>query len=231
MKTDKKTITLDGEALKALKAADNGTINAAAEAGYALSIAADEWIEARLAMEKAEEAAAATGKRSIAAIKAVADSLRGEAEKRGKAITAYSEELIAKEYEVAVIYPELNGVLAALKPYAVGEVGIDKPLTYAIGWERKFVPNVTDANRAAIAAFKPLRRNVPDTSAIRVSAGAEAATFSGLIAARKRYETACQALADTLEIYEGAEAALAAEADDEAESVEKAAAIQAERDA
>lgn len=231
MKTDKKTITLDGEALKALKAADNGTINAAAEAGSALSIAADEWIEARLAMEKAEEAAAATGKRSIAAIKAVADSLRGEAEKRGKAITAYSEELIAKEYEVAVIYPELNGVLAALKPYAVGEVGIDKPLTYAIGWERKFVPNVTDANRAAIAAFKPLRRNVPDTSAIRVSAGAEAATFSGLIAARKRYETACQALADTLEIYEGAEAALAAEADDEAESVEKAAAIQAERDA
>ena len=231
MKTDKKTITLDGEALKALKAADNGTITAAAEAGYALSIAADEWIEARLAMEKAEEAAAATGKRSIAAIKAVADSLRGEAEKRGKAITAYGDELMAKEYEVAVIYPELNGVFFALRRYAVGEVGIDKPMQHIDPAGHGFVPEITDANRAAIAAFKPLRRNVPDTSAIRVSAGAEAATFSGLIAARKRYETACQALADTLEIYEGASSALAAEADAETESAEKAAAIQAERDA
>ena len=86
-------------------------------------------------------------------------------------------------------------------------------------------------NRAALAAFKPLRRNPPDTSALRVSAGAEAAPFSGLIAARARYETACQALADTLKICEDALSALAAEADAEAGSVEKAAAIQAQRDA
>lgn len=231
MKTDKKTITLDGEALKALKAADNGTINTAAEAGYALSIAADEWIEARLAMEKAEEAAAATGKRSIAAIKAVADSLRGEAEKREKATDAYYSELFVKEYEVAALYPELSGILQALGKYASGEIKIDKPLTETDYSFRGYVPNVTDANRAAIAAFKPLRCNVPDTSAIRVSAEAEAATFSGLIAARKRYETAYQALADTLKIYEDVSSALAVEADAEAVSVEKAAAIQAERDA
>lgn len=231
MKNEKKTGTLDGAAWKAVKAADNGSITNVAEAADALSIAAGEWLEARLAVEKAEAAAVAAGKRGVAAIKAVADRLRGEVEKRRKASDAYGEELFAKEAEVAALHPDLCGVLAALIPYATGEVRIDKPLTYIIGYEREYVPEVTDANRAALAAFKPLRRNPPDTSAIRVSAAEEAATFSGLIAARTRYETACQALADTLKIYEDTSSTLAAEADAEAESVEKAAAIQAQRDA
>ena len=231
MKNEKKTGTLDGAAWKAVKAADNGSITNVAEAADALSIAAGEWLEARLAVEKAEAAAVAAGKRGVAAIKAVADRLRGEVEKRKKASDAYGEELFAKESEVAALHPELSGILAALIPYATGEVRIDKPLTYIIGYEREYVPEVTDANRAALAAFKPLRRNPPDASAIRVSAAAEAATFSGLIAARTRFETACQALADTLKIYEDTSSTLAAEADAEAESVEKAAAIQAQRDA
>ena len=231
MKNEKKTGTLDGAAWKAVKAADNGTINTAAEAADALSIAAGEWLEARLAVEKAEADAAAAGKRGVAAIKAVADRLRGEVEKRRKAADTYGEELFAKEAEVAALHPDLCGVLSALIPYATGEVKIDKPLTYIAGYEREYAPEVTSANRAALAAFKPLRRNPPDTSALRVSAGAEAAPFSGLIAARTRYETACQALADTLKICEDALSALAAEADAEAGSVEKAAAIQAQRDA
>ena len=231
MKNEIKTATLDGVAWKAVKAADNGTINTAAEAADALSIAAGEWLEARLAVEKAEADAAAAGKRGVAAIKAVADRLHDKIKKRKKATDAYGEELFAKEAEVATLHPGLCGVLAALMQYATGEVKIDKPLAYIDLTGREYVPEVTDENRAALAAFKPLRRNPPDTSALRVSVGAEAAPFSGLIAARTRYETACQALADTLKIYEDALSALAAEADAEAESVEKALAIQAERDA
>ena len=49
--------------------------------------------------------------------------------------------------------------------------------------------------------------------------------------ARTRYETACRALLDALAVCEGCNAALSAEAAIEAETVEKAAAIQAERDA
>ena len=231
MKAEKKNaVTLDGAAWKAVQAADNGTIRSGADALDALAIVAGEWLEARQALEKAEAEAAAVGKRGVAAIKAVADRLREEAEKRAADTNEYGEAVSMRCVEVAAIHPDLSGNFPSLMKYATGETAINKPVEYFNGWVKEYVPHVTDKNRAAMAAFRPVRRALPDTSAIRVPDDV-ASTFSALAKARTRYETACSALADALFVCEGCNAALAAEAAIEAETIEKAVAIQAERDA
>lgn len=226
----KNAVTFDGAAWKAVQAADNGTIRSGADALDALAIVAGEWLEARQALEKAETEAAAAGKRGVAAIKAVADRLREAAEKRTAEHEAYTRAVSEKCYEVAKIHPDLSGNLPPLMQYATGEARIDGPATYFHGWVKNYVPEVTDANRASMAAFKPVRRNPPDTSALRIPDDV-ASPFSALAEARTRYETACRALLDALSVCEGCNAALAAEAAIEAETIEKAAAIQEERDA
>ena len=231
MKTEKKSaVTLDGVAWKAVQAADNGTIRSGADALDALAIVAGEWLEARQALEKAEAEAAAAGKRGVAAIKAVADRLREAAAKRAADTDAYGEAVASKCVEVAKIHPSISGEIFLLRKYAAGEARIGEPATYFNGWEKEYVPEVTDENRAAMAVFRPVQRALPDTSAIRVPDDV-ASTFSALAKARTRYETACSALADALFVCEGCNAALAAEAAIEAETIEKAVAIQAERDA
>ncbi len=226
----KNAVTLDGAAWKAVQAADNGTIRSGADALDALAIVAGEWLEAQQALEKAETEAAAAGKRGVAAIKAVADRLREAAEKRAADAGAYGEAVASKCCEVAKIHPDLAGNIVPLMQYATGEARIGEPAKYFNGWAKDYVPEVTDANRAAMAAFKPVRRNPPDTSALRIPDDV-ASPFSALAEARTRYETACRALLDALSVCEGCNAALAAEAAIEAETVEKAAAIQEERDA
>ena len=231
MKTKKKSaVTLDGAAWKAVKAAGNETIRGAADAMEVLALAAGEWLEARQALEKAEAEAAAAGKRGVAAIKAAADRLRETAEKRTAEHDAYMLAVSGKCYEVADIHPDLSGNIPPLMRYATGEVRIGEPTTYFNGWVKDYVPEVTDENRAAMDAFRPVRRTPPDTSAIRIPDGV-ASIFSALAEARTRYRTACNVLADALAVYESNEAALSAEVETEAETVENAAAIQAERDA
>ena len=226
----KSAVTFDGAAWKAVKAADNGTIRSGADALDALAIVAGEWLEAQQALEKAEAEAAAAGKRGVAAIKSVADRLREAAEKRTAEHEAYTRAVSEKCYEVAKIHPDLSGNLPPLMQYATGEARIDGPAKYFNGWMKDYVPEVTDANRASMAAFKPVRRNPPDTSALRIPDDV-ASPFSALAEARTRYRTACNVLADALAVYESNEAALSAEVETEAETVENAAAIQAERDA
>lgn len=228
-KTD--SATLDGAALKLVRPAGNDTIDAAAVALDALAIAATGLLEARRELEKAEAEAMKNGANLAARIKDAADRLHKEAEKRRTSADAYNGAVSGKCLEVARIHPEINGVLPALMQYATGEVKIDGAVTTLFnGWVREIKPKVTDANRAALAAFKPVRRNPPDTSALEVP-DAVAGAFARLDAARTRYETACRTLADALYVCRDCNAALAAEAATEAESVKRALELQAERDA
>ena len=228
-KTD--SATLDGAALKLVRPAGNDTIDAAAAALDALAIAATGLLEARRELEKAEAEAMKNGANLAARIKDAADRLHKEAEKRRTSADAYNGAVYGKCLEVARIHPEINGVFPALMQYATGEVKIDGAVTTLFnGWVREIEPKVTDANRAALAAFKPVLRNPPDTSALEVP-DAVAGSFARLDAARTRYETACRTLADALYVCRDCNAALAAEAATEAESVKRALELQAERDA
>lgn len=222
--------TLDGAALKIVKAADNSIIEATAESVGVLSVVASEWMEARQALRKAEAEAAAIGRRGVAAIEAVAERLYGEAKRRKDAAATYGEAIAVKCCEVAKLHPEINGMIPALMQYAKGEIGITEPVSFVHGWVREYKPEVTNKNRAALAAFRPVRCDPPDTSAIRLAVGAEVECLARLSSARARYETACRSLADALKVYESCKDALDEEADAEAKSIEKAAAAQAERD-
>lgn len=222
--------TLDGVALKIVKAADNSIIEATAESVGVLSVVASEWMEARKALRKAEADAAAIGSHGVETIEAVAESLHGEAERRTDAAATYGEAVAAKCCEVAKLYPEINGIIVALMPYAKGEIGITEPVSFVNGWVREYKPEVTNKNRAALAAFRPARCDPPDTSAIRLAVVAEIESLARLTSARERYETACRSLADALRVYRSCKEALDEEADAEAKSIEKATAVQVERD-
>lgn len=222
--------TLDGVAWKIVDAADNSLIKATAESIGVLSVVASEWMEARRALQKAEADAAAIGNRGVAAIRAVADRLCGESRRRVDSATTYNEAVTAKCCEVAKLYPEINGMIAALMQYAKGEIGITEPVAFVHGWAREYKPEVTSKNRAALAAFRPVRCDPPDTSAIRLAIGAEIENLARFAAARERYEMACRSLVDALKVYEDCKGALDEEADAEAKSIEKATAVQSERD-
>lgn len=223
--------TLDGAAVRLIRCVGNPTIDAAAVALDALAIAAAEYGTAKLELENAEAEAAKCGAEIAERIKAVADRLRAEADRRRADADAYGAGVSEKCLQVAKIHPMINGVLSALMQYATGEARIDGAVTALInGWPREFTPEVTDANRAAVAAFKPVRRNPPDTSALEVP-DAVAGAFARLEAARTRYDTACRTLADALYVSRDCNAALADEAATEAESVKRALELQAERDA
>ncbi len=223
--------TLDGAAWKLIRCVGNPTIDAAAVALDALAIAVAEHGAAKIELDKAEAEAAKCGAELAERIKGVAGRLRAEADRRRADADAYGAGVSEKCLQVAKIHPMINGVLSALMQYATGEVKIDGAATALInGWPREFTPEVSDANRAAVAAFKPVRRNPPDTSALEVP-DAVAGAFARLEAARTRYETACRTLADALYVCRDCNAALAAEAATEAESVKRALELQAERDA
>lgn len=222
--------TFDGVAWKAVQAVGNPTIDAAAVALDALAIAVAEHGAAKIELDKAEAEAAKCGAELAERIKGVAGRLRAEADRRRADADAYGEAVASKCVEVAKIHPGISGEIFLLRKYAAGEARIGEPATYFNGWEKEYVPEVTDANRAAVAAFKPVRRNPPDTSALEVP-DAVAGAFARLDAARTRYETACRTLADALYVCRDCNAALAAEAATEAESVKRALELQAERDA
>ena len=204
--TKTESATLDGAAWKLIRCVGNPTIDAAAVALDALAIAAAEYGTAKLELENAEAEAAKCGAELAERIKGVAGRLRAEADRRRADADAYGAGVSEKCLAVAKIHPAINGVLHALMQYATGE------------------------NRAAVAAFRPVRRNPPDTSALEVP-DAVAGAFARLEAARTRYETACRTLADALYVCRDCNAALAAEAATEAESVKRALELQAERDA
>lgn len=229
--TKTESATLDGAAWKLIRCVGNPTIDAAAVALDALAIAAAEYGTAKLELENAEAEAAKCGAELAERIKGVAGRLRAEADRRRADADAYGAGVSEKCLAVAKIHPAINGVLHALMQYATGEARIDGAATALInGFPREFVPEITDANRAAVAAFRPVRRNPPDTSALEVP-DAVAGAFARLEAARTRYETACRTLADALYVCRDCNAALAAEAATEAESVKRALELQAERDA
>ncbi len=223
--------TLDGAAWKLIRCVGNPTIDAAAVALDALAIAVAEHGAAKIELDKAEAEAAKCGAELAERIRGAADRLRAEADRRRDDAEAYAAGVSEKCLQVAKIHPMINGVLSALMQYATGEVKIDGAAMALInGWPREFTPEVTDANRAAVAAFKPVRRNPPDTSALEVP-DAVAGAFTRLESARTRYETACRTLADALYVCRDCNAALAAEAETEAESVKRALELQVERDA
>ncbi len=225
------TATLDGAAWKLVQAVGNPTIDAAAVALDALAIAVAEHGAAKIELEKAEAEAAKCGAELAERIRGVAGRLRAEADRRRADADAYSEAVASKCVEVSRLHPKLNGELFGLRQYATGEAAIDRPAqTFMNGFPREFTPEVSDANRAAVAAFRPVRRNPPDTSALEVP-DAVAGAFARLDAARTRYDTACRTLADALYVSRDCNAALADEAATEAESVKRALELQAERDA
>lgn len=232
MKHNIKGIVLDGAAYKAVKPVSNATITTAAESADALAIVMGEYIEAKAALKSAEAGVSKIGTDAVAATKAEAVRLRDEATRRTDADAKYSDAVYDKAFEVAKIHVELNGVYAPLHQYATGEVGITAPVTYAtpLG-DREFAPEITAGNRAAVDSFKPVTRSAPNTAAIIVKPSAEIVALRGLVAARARYETACQALADALGVYADCHDALDAEVKTEAQSVEAAVAVQKERDA
>ena len=231
MKKTESATLLDGAALKAVTPAGNDTIGDAAVGLDALALALREWCEARRELDRAEADVAKRGEAIAAEVKSAAVRLRGEADRRRAEADAYAEAVNAKCVQVAALHPALTGHLLSLRQYATGEYPVDKPVPiYNLGG-REYVPKVNDDNRAALAAFKPVRRNPPDTSALRLLAEATLAPVRALCDARARYEAACQKLADVRCVSDDSGAALAAATEAEAVSVEKAVAIQAERDA
>lgn len=225
--------TLDGTAVKALTPASTATITTAAESMDALAIVAAEYVEAADALKQAEAKVAAIGKKELAAMKTTAAALHAEAETRKATEAQYAEDVFAKCYDAAKIHPALNGHINALREYATGAVKIDQPVKY-IGnglTETEYAPAVTDENREAVATFAPVRKATPNTAAILLQPGEAVVAIRELDTARTRYETAAQALADALHVYNECHAALNIEATAEAESVRKATAEQAKRDA
>lgn len=227
-----KSATLDGAAWKAVTPAGNDTIGDAAVGLDALALALREWCDARRELDRAEADVAKRGDAIAAEVKSAAVRLRGEADRRRAEADAYTEAINAKCVEVAALHPALTGHMLSLRQYATGEYPVDKPVPiYNLGG-REYVPRVNDDNRAALAAFKPVRRNPPDTSALQLPpAEATLAPVRALCDARARYEAACRKLADVRCVSDDSGAALAAAIEAEAASVEKALATQAERDA
>ena len=219
---------LDGAAWKAVRQVGNGTIDNAAIALDALAVAMRGWGDARRELADAEAEAAKSCEGCAAEASRIADRLRGEADRRRAEADAHTTAVCEKCYEVAKLHPQLTGNLPPLMQYAAGEVGIDKPVTCLHGAAREYVPEVTDANRDALAAFKPVLRNPPDTSALAVSDGL-AAAFVRMAEARERYDAACKTLADALAMFRDSSADLTEEAEVEAESVAEAVRIQRER--
>ena len=220
--------TLDGAAWKAVRCAGNGTIDNAAVALDALAVAMRGWSDARRELADAEAEAAKSCEGSAAEVNNVADRLRGEADRRRAEADAHTTAVAEKCLEAAKLHPVLSGNLPSLMQYATGEVGIDKPVMYLFGGMREYVPEVTDANKSAFSAFRPVLRNPPDTSALAVP-DTLAAAFVRMAEARERYDAACKTLADTLAMFRDSSADLTEEAEVEAESVAEAVRIQRER--
>ena len=165
-------------------------------------------------------------------MKTTADALRAESEKRKADAEAYGEAVFEKCYELADILKDKPVGAIGLRDYADGTIKIGQPLKYYWGIEeREYAPAVTDENREAVATFAPVRKATPNTAAILLQPGEAVVAIRELDTARTRYETAAQALADALHVYNECHAALNIEATAEAESVRKATAEQAKRDA
>jgi len=226
-KTD--SATLDGAAWKSVKCAGNATIDNAAVALDALAVAMRGWCEARRELAEAEEDAMECCESICAEVESAADRLRGEADKRRADADAHTAAVQAKCCEVAKLHPSLAGNVVPLMQYATGEAAIASPVTYIHGNVREYVPEVTDANKDALAAFQPVRRTSPDTSALEVPAALPGA-FSRMAEARKKYGDACRVLTDTMAMFRDSQADLADETATEAESIKKAFAIQRDRD-
>ena len=220
---------LDGGAWKAVRPVGNDLVDNAAVALDALAVAVRGWCAAKQELSDAEAEASKCGETVAAEAGATADRLRGEAERRRGEADAYAEAVSVKCCEVARIHPGLSGAMLPLRQYATGETPVDKPMQFCHPCGvREFIPEVTDANRAAMAAFAPVLRNPPDTSALAVSDGL-AAAFTRMAEARERYDAACKTLVDALVMFRDSKADLVEEAEVETESVAEAVRIQRER--
>lgn len=223
-------IMLDGKADRLVHRVAIPTIRTAADAAKATELCLAEYVAASTALLAARaevENAAQGGSKALAAI---ADSLHTAAQEREAEATRHAERHSEKTFEVAKLYPALNGVLNALGQYANGEVKIDQPIEYVSGLSiRTFTPEVTNENREAVANFKPLLRALPDTSAIVTKEPPIIEALHNLAAAEVRMEKAKQALADTLSLFDECSRALRLEAEQEADSITEAITLQRER--
>jgi len=227
------TTLLDGTSARELNPASVRTITEAADALDALATAAHEWNAARTKLKATEDNVADIIKKSgTAAVRAIGDRLREEIATRAAADEKYNEDVWENCYKVAAIHKGIPVQPFGLRGWADGSTPIDKPLPYFNGVTASEYPaTITDENREAIAAFKPVLKAAPDTSALYVVDTPISAAVRELEVARARCERANAYLTNAYTRYAVATIELEKETTDEAESIEKAVATQNERDA